>query len=144
VGVAPMPAGPTGEASTFVGGSNLMVFDTCDDKEAAWALIEYLSQDDVQRDYAALMGMFPARLDPQEQVGTESENHASFAEAIENGRTYAPIPQWGEIESGYQDHFGTILESAAGQGDDYSEETIRSELEEAKEEADAALQQSTG
>jgi multiple sugar transport system substrate-binding protein len=144
VGIAPMPAGPSGDANTFVGGSNLMVFDTCEDKDAAWALIDYLEQDDVQRDYASLMGMFPARLDPQQQVGEEDANHAAFAEAIENGRTYAPIPQWGEIESTYQDHFGTILEAAAGQGDSYSEEEIRSELEAAKEEADAALQKGTG
>jgi multiple sugar transport system substrate-binding protein len=144
VGIAPMPAGPTGEASAFVGGSNLMMFENSEQKDAAWQLIEYLSDDEVQLDYAGLMGMFPSRLAGQEDQAAESPNHAAFAEAIENGRTYAPIPQWGQIEPAYQGRFGNILEAAAGQGSDYSEELIRSELEEAKKEADALLAQETG
>ena len=40
---------PTEEAGTsFVGGSNLGVFADSDNKEAAWAFIEYLSQPEVQ------------------------------------------------------------------------------------------------
>jgi multiple sugar transport system substrate-binding protein len=145
VGIAPMPAGPSGEASAFVGGSNLMMFESCENKEAAWELIEYLSEDQVQTDYASLMGMFPSRLQPQQAQGEESPNHAAFAEAIENGRTYAPIPQWGQIETAYQGRFGNILEAAAGRGsEEYSEELIQSELEAAKEEADALLAQNAG
>jgi multiple sugar transport system substrate-binding protein len=145
VGVAPMPAGPSGDASTFVGGSNLMMFESCEEQDAAWQLIEYLSRDDVQRDYAALMGMFPARLEPQAAEGEVDANHAAFAEAIENGRTYASIPQWGQIETAYQERFGNILEAAAGQGSEpYSEEAIQTELEEAKKEADSLLAQSAG
>jgi multiple sugar transport system substrate-binding protein len=144
VGIAPMPEGPAGTANAFVGGSNLMMFETSEDKDEAWQLMEYLSRDDVQQDYAALMGMFPSRLEPQAQVGEQSANHAAFAEAIENGRTYAPIPQWGQIETAYQGRFGNILEAAAGQGSEYSEEQIRSELEEAQKEADALLAQEAG
>jgi multiple sugar transport system substrate-binding protein len=145
VGIAPMPEGPAGTANAFVGGSNLMMFETSEHKDEAWQLMEYLSRDDVQQDYAALMGMFPSRLEPQSQVGEESPNHAAFAEAIENGRTYAPIPQWGQIETAYQGRFGNILEAAADQGsEEYSEDLIRSELEQAKEEADALLAQETG
>jgi multiple sugar transport system substrate-binding protein len=144
LGVAPMPAGPTGEASTFVGGSNLMMFESCEDQDAAWELIKFLSEDQVQTDYASLMGMFPSRLDPQQAQGETDANYAAFAEAIESGRTYAPIPQWGQIETAYRDRFGAILESAAGQGPEYSEDLIQSELDEAKQEADAALAQEAG
>jgi multiple sugar transport system substrate-binding protein len=139
-----MPAGPTGEASTFVGGSNLMMFESCEDQDAAWEVIKFLSEDQVQTDYASLMGMFPSRLDPQQAQGEIDANYAAFAEAIESGRTYAPIPQWGQIETAYRDRFGAILESAAGQGPAYSEDLIQSELDEAKQEADAALAQEAG
>ena len=47
---------------TFVGGSNLMMFKASKNKDAAWALMKYLSEDAVQKDYADLLGMFPARL----------------------------------------------------------------------------------
>jgi multiple sugar transport system substrate-binding protein len=122
-----------------------MMFEECDEQEAAWELIEYLSGDQVQRDYASVMGMFPARADAQAQEGERSANHAAFAEAIANGRTYAPIPQWGQIETAYQGRFGNILEAAAGHGSgEYSEALIAEELAEAKEEADALLAQKAG
>jgi multiple sugar transport system substrate-binding protein len=144
LGIAPLPAGPSGDAYTFVGGSNLMMFKSSKNKEAAWELIKFLSQDDTQTAYADLMGMFPARLEPQEAVGQKDENHEQFFKAIENGRTYAPIPQWGQIETAYKDRFGAILEAAAGQGDGYGQEEIENELKKAEEEANGALAQSAG
>jgi multiple sugar transport system substrate-binding protein len=145
VGVAPMPAGPSGEAYTFVGGSNLMMFENAENKDAAWRLMRYLSEDDTQTAYADLMGMFPARLDPQEQAAEKDANYAAFYEAIQDGRTYAPIPQWGQVETAYRTRFGNILDMAAGVGkQDYSSQAVAEELEEAKKEADGLLSQSAG
>jgi multiple sugar transport system substrate-binding protein len=112
VGVAPMPAGPSGEAYTFVGGSNLMMFKSSKNKDAAWDLMKFLSQDQTQTAYADLMGMFPARLDPQERAGEKDANYGSFYKAIQDGRTYAPIPQWGQVETAYRTRFGNILDMA--------------------------------
>jgi multiple sugar transport system substrate-binding protein len=145
VGVAPMPAGPSGEAYTFVGGSNLMMFENAENKDAAWRLMEYLSEDDTQTAYADLMGMFPARLEPQEQAAQKDANYAAFYEAIQDGRTYAPIPQWGQVETAYREHFGNILDMAAGVGkQDYSSQAVAEELQEAKKVAEGHLAQSTG
>jgi multiple sugar transport system substrate-binding protein len=145
VGVAPMPAGPSGEAYTFVGGSNLMMFKTAKDKEAAWQLMEFLSQDSTQKAYADLMGMFPARLDPQQQTGEKDANYGAFFEAIQDGRSYAPIPQWGQVETAYRTRFGNILDMAAGHGkSDYSPESVKAELEAAQKEADQLLAQDAG
>jgi multiple sugar transport system substrate-binding protein len=142
VGVAPMPEGPSGSAYTFVGGSNLQMFKSSDNKDAAWELIKFLSQDSTQSAYADLMGFFPARLEPQEKTAQKDANHESFYEAIQDGRTYAPIPQWGQIETAYKTRFGNILDSAAGHGkEDYSPETVSKELEEAQKEADGLLAQ---
>jgi multiple sugar transport system substrate-binding protein len=145
VGVAPMPEGPSGEAYTFVGGSNLMMFNSSENKDAAWELIEFLSQDRTQTAYADLMGMFPARLEPQEAAAGKDANYAAFYEAIQDGRTYAPIPQWGQIETAYRTRFGNILDIAAGFGKtEYSSEAVADELEEAKNEADGLLAQQAG
>jgi multiple sugar transport system substrate-binding protein len=145
VGVAPMPAGPSGEAYTFVGGSNLMMFENAENKDAAWRLLQYLSEDETQTAYADLMGMFPARLDPQEQASQKDANYAAFYEAIQDGRTYAPIPQWGQVETAYRTRFGNILDMAAGVGkQDYSSQAVAEELQEAKKEADGLLEQSAG
>jgi multiple sugar transport system substrate-binding protein len=144
VGVAPMPTGPGGKAYTFVGGSDLMVFKNTKHPEEAWALVKFLSEDQTQVEYAKLLGMFPARLEPQQQVGDTSENHQAFFQAIQSGRTYAPIPQWGQIENAYKTRFGNILDSAAGVGKDYSEATVKSQLDAAAKEADGLLAQSAG
>jgi len=144
VGVAPMPTGPGGKAFTFVGGSDLMVLKSSKHQNEAWALLKFLSQDQTQKDYASLLGMFPARLEPQQQVGASSENSKAFFEAIQTGRTYAPIPQWGQIENAYKTRFGNILDSAAGVGAGYSEATVKSQLDAAAKEADGLLAQSAG
>ena len=144
VAVAPMPLGPEGKAFTFVGGSDLMVLKSSKHQNEAWALLKFLSGDQTQKDYASLLGMFPSRLEPQQQVGDSSENHKAFFEAIQSGRTYAPIPQWGQIENAYKTRFGNILDSAAGVGKDYNEATVKSQLDAAAKEADGLLAQSAG
>ena len=141
VGVAPMPSGPAGKSFTFVGGSNLMMYKSSQHKNEAWALIKYLSGDSVQKSYADLLSFFPARLAPQEQVGNSDDNHKAFYSAIKQGRTYAPIAQWGPIENAYKGRFGNILDSAAGQGKPFSEGEVKSELNAAAKEADALLAQ---
>jgi multiple sugar transport system substrate-binding protein len=145
VGVAPAPAGPVGKAFTFVGGSNLMVFKSSKNKDAAWELIKFLSQDSTQKAYADLMGMFPARLEPQEQTGQQDANHRAFFQAIKEGRTYAPIPQWGQVETAYRTRFGNILDIAAGQGkSSYSPGSVAKELQAAAKEANGLLAQNAG
>jgi multiple sugar transport system substrate-binding protein len=141
VGVAAMPTGAAGKAFTFVGGSNLMMYKSSKNKNEAWALIKYLSGDGVQKSYADLLSFFPARLAPQEQVGNSDDNHKAFYSAIKQGRTYAPIAQWGAIENAYKGRFGNILDSAAGQGKPFSEGEVKSELNAAAKEADALLAQ---
>jgi multiple sugar transport system substrate-binding protein len=145
VAIAPMPAGPNGEAFTFVGGSNLMMFKSSEHKNEAWELIKFLSQDQVQTEYADIMGMFPARAEAQQAVGESTPNHEAFYQAIQQGRTYAPIPQWGQIENAFKGRFGNILDSAAGKGSgDYGPELIQQQLDEAAKEADGLLAQTTG
>jgi multiple sugar transport system substrate-binding protein len=142
VGVAQMPVGPTGKFYTFVGGSNLMVFKYSSHKTEAFRLIQYLSRPDVQRSYARVMGMFPARLVPQRQEGQRNANAKAFYEAIRHGRTYAPIPGWGPVENAYKTHFGNILDIAAGQGRvAYSRDAVADELRSAAREANTLLSQ---
>jgi multiple sugar transport system substrate-binding protein len=142
VGIAPMPAAPGGgEAYTFVGGSNLMMFKSAKNKDAAWEVMKFMSTDDFQTKYAELLGMFPSRDEPQKAIAEKDPGYQSWYEAIQQGRTYAPIPQWAQIEGAYMAHFGNVLDAAGGFGDSYSAETVTSELDAAAKEADALLAQ---
>ena len=141
--VAPMPNGPSGKGYTFVGGSNLMMFKSSKVKDAAWELMKYLSSDEVQTEYAGLMGMFPARLEPQKKEGMVDAEHEAFYKAIsEQGRSYAPIPQWAQVENAYKNQFGRILDTAAS--GELSDAQITEQLDKAAQEADGLLAQATG
>jgi multiple sugar transport system substrate-binding protein len=143
VGIAPMPTAPGGsEGFTFVGGSNLMMFKSAKNKDAAWEVMKFMSTDDFQTKYGELLGMFPSRNEPQKAIADKDPGYASWYEAIQQGRTYAPIPQWAQIENAYKAHFGNVLDAAAGDG--YSADTVTSELKAAAEEADALLAQNAG
>ena len=69
-------------------------------------------------------------------------NYAGFFKAIQQGRTYAPIPQWGQIENAYKARFANILEDAGG--GQLSDADITKELRGAEKEANALLAQGTG
>ena len=65
-----------------------------------------------------------------------------FYEAIQQGRTYAPIPQWAQIENAYKTRFGNILDEAARARP--ATPTIQKQLDDAAKEADGLLAQSDG
>jgi multiple sugar transport system substrate-binding protein len=145
VALAPMPAGPAGEAFTFVGGSDLMMFKSSEHKAEAWEVMKYLSRDQVQTDYAKLLGMFPARVEPQRSYGeSNGANFEAVYEAIQQGRTYSPIPQWAQLENAYKARFGLILDTAAREGSSFTEAEVQKQLDEAAKEADGLLAQTTG
>jgi multiple sugar transport system substrate-binding protein len=143
VALAPMPAGPNGDAFTFVGGSDLMMFKSSQHENEAWEVMKYLSQDQVQTAYAKILGMFPARVEPQKSYGeSNGANFLAVFQAIQQGRTYAPIPQWAGVENAYKGRFGNILDDAAkGQ---YSDAEVKKQLDEAAKEADGLLAQTAG
>ena len=51
VTLAPLPADET--QASFIGGSNLAVFKSAENRDAAWAFVQWLSQPEVQADWYA-------------------------------------------------------------------------------------------
>jgi multiple sugar transport system substrate-binding protein len=87
--------------------------------------------------------MVPARVEPQKSYGESSgANFEAVYEAIQQGRTYSPIPQWAAVENAYKARFGNILDNAANGS--FSEADVQKQLDEAAKEADGLLAQSTG
>jgi multiple sugar transport system substrate-binding protein len=145
VGIAPMPSAPGGDAFTFVGGSDLMMFKSAKNKDAAWEVMKFMSSDDFQTKYAELLGMFPSRSEPQQAIASKDAGYKSWLTAIQQGRTYAAIPQWAQIENTYKARFGNILDAAGGLGGkSFSAQVVTTQLSAAAKEADALLAQSTG
>ena len=59
--VAPMPAAPGGVSTSAIGGAQLAINRRTEHPEAAWAVIDYLTQPEQMRERAQVVGQFPTR-----------------------------------------------------------------------------------
>jgi multiple sugar transport system substrate-binding protein len=98
--------GPTGAASgvSLAGGSSLVLFRDCKHKEAAWKLMEYLSEPAQQLRFYHLTGDLPARRECWSDTALSADERIR-AFGVQLGRV-APspkIPEWEEIIARVQD-----------------------------------------
>jgi multiple sugar transport system substrate-binding protein len=59
--VAPLPAAPGGSPTATIGGAQLAINRRTEHPEAAWAVINYLTQPEQMRERARVVGQFPTR-----------------------------------------------------------------------------------
>ena len=90
---------PTEAAGTsFVGGSNLAVMADSDNKEAAWAFVEYLSRPDVQAAWYEEVSALPAvQAAWDEGVLSSDERLSEFGNQLEDAKAPPSIASWEQI-----------------------------------------------
>ncbi len=139
--VAEIPAGPGGRY-TFVGGSDLSVWNTSSNLPEAILLAQFLASDESQIRYTQAIGMLPAAnsalADP---LFAEDEDYSVFISAVENGRSYPAIAAWGPIETVMVTSLGALWDDVAGVNGPFDPATmIPARLDAAVEEVNAVLQ----
>ena len=103
----PIPKGLTGSIS-FIGGSNLAIPSNNNRKEALDLLL-FLVNDENLDAYTSQIGLLP----PSRKVlqdWAKDEDYNVLIEALETGRTYVAIPEWGELEQLLGSMFSTVWE----------------------------------
>lgn len=96
---APLP-GPTGPASSsgIAGGASLVVFRNSQHKKAAWELIEYLSQPEIQDEFHRLTGDLPPRRSSWALPDIAHNTYAAaFRTQLERARPVPRIPEYEQI-----------------------------------------------
>ena len=94
---APLP-GVSGPGSSLALGSSLVVFSGSKRKAAAWSLIEYLSEPEVQRRFYELCGDLPPRRESWSGERFSSDPHVgAFRDQLERMEPTAPVPEWERI-----------------------------------------------
>jgi multiple sugar transport system substrate-binding protein len=90
---------PTNVAGTsFVGGSNLGVFEQSDNQAAAWAFVEYLSRPEVQVTWYETVSDLPSvqsAWDDEALAGDELLS--AFGDQLDDAKAPPAIPKWEEV-----------------------------------------------
>jgi multiple sugar transport system substrate-binding protein len=96
--IAPMPKEESG--TSFVGGSDLVVFKNSDNKGAAWKFVQYLLDPQVQAKWYETVSDLPSLEDAwnQGKLGTD-DNLQIFKEQLRDAKSPPPIPKWEQIAS---------------------------------------------
>lgn len=103
--VLPIPKGAAGSIN-FIGGSNLAIPSKNTRKEALDLLL-FMTQDENLDSYNRQIGFLP----PSKKVlekWAEIEDYKDLLKALENGKTYTTIPEWGDIEQILVSMFSTV------------------------------------
>lgn len=99
---APLP-GPDGAGIGVAGGSSLVIFRTSQHKDAAWQLIEYLSQPAVQQRFYELLGDLPPRRSSWQGAALRDDPKLrAFREQLEHVKPTPPVPEWERIANEMQ------------------------------------------
>lgn len=94
---APLP-GPEGPGASTAGGSSLVIFRSAQHADAAWKLIEYLSEPAVQARFYALTGNLPPRRTTWNHAMLAADAHArAFRDQLERVRAAPKVPEWERI-----------------------------------------------
>lgn len=93
--------GPSRPGASLAGGSSLVVFSGSARKDAAWRLIEYLTQPDIQNLFWTLTGDLPARKDAWSSLANDA-HAAAFRDQLERVKPTPKIPEWERIATEMQ------------------------------------------
>ena len=105
--VVPIPRGKVGSVS-FIGGSNLAIPANNKRKEALDLLL-FLTEDENLDAYTKQIGLLPPSRKVL-QTWAEDEEYRVLVRALETGRAYVAIPEWGELEQQLNTLFSAIWE----------------------------------
>lgn len=94
---APLP-GPSGPGASTAGGSSLVIFRSSRQAEAAWRLVEYLSEPAVQLRFHEMTGNLPPRRTAWQDERLAGDVYVkAFRDQLERVKPAPKIPEWERI-----------------------------------------------
>jgi len=135
-----IPAGPAGRY-TFVGGSNLTVWNSSKHPKEAVEFVKFLVSKESQIRYNVAIGMLPAVKEALADPSFKDDpDYGVFVRAVEHGKSYPAIPAWGPIETAMVKALGALWDDVAGVNGPFDPDTmIPARLNAAAEEVNSIL-----
>jgi multiple sugar transport system substrate-binding protein len=110
--VATIPKQTTG--TSFVGGSDLVVFKDSENRDAAWRLVEWLSQPEVQIELYAAIGDLPAVQSAWDDPSLSADPKlAVFGEQLEDTKAPPSLSTWTQVAAAGDRQLERIVKSGA-------------------------------
>jgi multiple sugar transport system substrate-binding protein len=114
--IAPMPKKVSG--TSFVGGSNLVVFKDSPNKGAAWAFVQFMSDPANQvawYDEATVLPAVQSAWDDPTLAG--DENVATFGTQLQDTKAPPAIPTWNEVSTAINDNLERVTTGSVAPAD---------------------------
>ncbi|WP_432277809.1 sugar ABC transporter substrate-binding protein [Lysobacter stagni] len=93
----PLP-GPNGPGASIAGGTSFVIFQSSRRKDAAWKLVAYLSEPQVQTQFHGLTGDLPPRRSAWTSPALTRDPYArAFRDQLERARAAPKVPEWERI-----------------------------------------------
>jgi multiple sugar transport system substrate-binding protein len=142
-GIAAVPAGPKG-SFTFLGGSTIGVFKSCEHAAEAIALLKFLSGEAAQVRYSTLTGLLPAAAAQYDELLLKLDPiRGAFVEQMQHGKAYPSIPQWGDIEIILRDGLNAVWAIGKKPGT-YDKSAVKRQLDQMAQKIDEIMQGKSG
>jgi multiple sugar transport system substrate-binding protein len=94
---APLP-GPHGPGASTAGGASLVIFRSSRRQEAAWRLVEYFAEPEVQLRFHQLTGNLPPRRSAWRNERLAGDRYAqAFRDQLERVKPAPQVPEWERI-----------------------------------------------
>jgi multiple sugar transport system substrate-binding protein len=96
----PMPSG-SGDATSFIGGSNMSVFKNSKNRDAAWKFVSYLMQPDVQVKWYQTVSDLPSVQSAWDNKALAGDAQLRvFGDQLAKAKAPPSIPTWEQIAAG--------------------------------------------
>lgn len=116
--VAPIPVPEDGSSASFVGGSNLAVFKSTDNRDTAWAFVQWLTEPETQVAWYEMTTDLPSVKSAWDDQALSSDpNLAAFGTQLETAQAPPSFPTWEEVVTA----FDTAIEKVTKAGLDPAE-----------------------
>jgi multiple sugar transport system substrate-binding protein len=98
--VAPVPGKDEAPGTSWIGGANLSVFTDSENKDAAWAFVEFMSRPDTQVAWYEEAAVLPAVTSAWDDEKLASdENLQVFGDQLESTKAAPAIPTWAQVSA---------------------------------------------
>lgn len=84
--------------TSFTGGSNLVIFEGSDKKDAAWKFVEFMSQQETQKEWYEATNALPANQDIwQSDYFADQPMLEVFGKQLEDAKAPISVPEWEQV-----------------------------------------------